>query len=203
MHRFGTGDRKRTWTRAHGLLCLMLLAQAVLDIALAAEVTSARDAQTGLKSWTWREQGVSIQLLQLLPDQTRAFFIGRGFSADAADGVARACVFHTIFRNDGARPLSYDLGDWSVRHAGRQQPLRTRERWETRWQRQPLDPASTIAFYWALLPTVQTFQPGDYNWGMTSYGLKPGSRFDLSLRLDVAGQPVQGAIKGLECAPDN
>ena len=64
-----------------------LIRLVVLPMALAAGwhagagVETGQDADTGRRSWTWSDQGVSVQLLQLLPDQTRAFFLGRGFKA--------------------------------------------------------------------------------------------------------------------------
>jgi hypothetical protein len=52
------------------------------------------------------------------------------------------------------------------------------------------------------MPTCQHFEPGDYNWGMTSYGLPPGSRFDLKLKIELDGKPVEALIEGLQCAPE-
>ena len=64
-----------------------LIRLVMLPMALAAGwnagagVETGQDADTGRRSWTWSDQGGSVQLLQLLPDQTRAFFLGRGFKA--------------------------------------------------------------------------------------------------------------------------
>jgi len=60
-------------------LCIALS----LPGSLAAEVITGEEAGTGRLTWEWQEAGVSFQLLQLLPDQTRAFYLGRGFSGDA------------------------------------------------------------------------------------------------------------------------
>ena len=167
-----------------------------------ADVLSATDPETGLASWTWRDRGVSLQLLQLLPDQTRAFFLGRGFRAGEADRVGRACVFQTIFRNDGLKPVEYDLTEWSVYHKVKHLPLQTREVWEQYWLEQNIGKGPRIAFRWALLPTRQRFEPGDYNWGMTSFGLMPGEGFDLSLSMRMGDAPVSAEISGITCAPD-
>ncbi|HHH38230.1 MAG TPA: hypothetical protein ENK50_01470, partial [Sedimenticola sp.] len=80
-----------------------------------------------MRTWLWRHGGVTLQLVQRLPDQTRAFFQGRGFDGASADRLARACVFQTIFRNDGDRPLSYDLDQWRVIQGTMSKPLITRE----------------------------------------------------------------------------
>ena len=188
-------------SRLIALFSLMLLWGIPL-LSVSAEVIKVKDPETGLLSWIWREQGISIQLVQRLPDQTRAFFLGRGFGTEAADRVGRACVFQTIFRNDGERTVAYDLADWSVYHKGARLPLYTREVWAREWQVLGIDQASTIAFNWSLLPTMQQFEPGDYNWGMTSFGLSPGEAFDVSLLIEIGGEPVVGEINAVVCAAE-
>ncbi|MCG6859744.1 MAG: hypothetical protein LJE70_00410 [Chromatiaceae bacterium] len=180
---------------------------AVLGICLissfvSAEVVTGQDPETGLRSWTWIHEGVSVQLRQLLPDQTRAFFLGRGFGRDEADRIGRSCVFQTIFRNDGARPVEYDLDTWSVGHQNGRLKVRTREVWDPEWVARGVDDAARIAFRWALLPSVQGFEPGDYNWGMTSVGLAPGEQFDLSITVNIAGEPVATEVPSILCAED-
>jgi len=183
---------------------LLLAALTLGSGNLAAQPTTSTDtdADTGLRSWNWRHQGLLIKLVQRLPDQTRAFFQGRGFSTDDADLIARSCVFQTIFRNDGQQPVDYDLSDWRVLSSGESLPLQTREAWQPMWQSKQVAQSKQIAFRWSLLPTVQHFEPGDYNWGMTSYGLPPGSTFDLSLQLDIDGEQVSGRIPSVVCATD-
>jgi len=183
-------------------MCGLLLFLCARPGLVSADVLNATNPETGLASWTWRDRGVSLQLLQLLPDQTRAFFLGRGFQAGEADRVGRACVFQTIFRNDGLKPVEYDLTEWSVRHKGEQLPLQTREFWERYWQEQNIEKGPRIAFRWALLPTRQRFEPGDYNWGMTSFGLVPGEGFNLSLSMRMGDDPVSAEISDITCAPD-
>jgi hypothetical protein len=94
---------------------------------LAAAVESGVGTETGLRSWEWREAGVSLRLVQRLPDQTRAFFQARGFSSAAADRIANACIFQTIFRNESEQPLSYLLDDWRILHRGASGKQMTRE----------------------------------------------------------------------------
>ena len=183
-------------------LVLGLLSASALPGQLWAEVVVGVGEPTGLRTWEWREQGISIQLVQRTPDQTRAFFQGRGFSSGDADTIALACVFQTIFRNDGMQPLTYDLNAWQITHHGDSFPLQTRERWEQKWLDRAVKPAARIAFRWSLLPTRQSFEPGDYNWGMTSFGLPPGAAFDLSLILMVNGRSVSAEIPAVVCAPD-
>jgi hypothetical protein len=184
----------------HAPLLLLLWGVSSAPGAAWAEVATGIDEETGLKSWTWNVNGVSVQLVQRLPDQTRAFFMGRGFSTDAADIIGQACVFQTIFRNDSKQAVSYDLGKWEVIHQDNRLPLQVRETWDRRWQTLGVSQSARIAFRWSLLPTRQRFEPGDYNWGMTSFGLVPGERFDLALTIDHGGHPVNARILAVECA---
>ncbi len=180
-----------------GLFSALLTAGAVF-----AEIVTGEEEQTSLRTWEWKQAGISIQLVQRLPDQTRAFFQGRGFTSKDADTIGRACVFQTIFRNDGKQPLTYDLDDWQITHRGKRLPLQTRERWDERWQARGASQSARIAFRWSLLPTRQDFEPGDYNWGMTSFGLPPGESFDLSLVLTINGKAISSSIPAIVCTAD-
>ncbi|MCU7959221.1 MAG: hypothetical protein KZQ58_04315 [gamma proteobacterium symbiont of Bathyaustriella thionipta] len=190
---------KNTLIPRYGLrnlfFCILLLPGSVL-----AEVISSVDDETGLRGWEWHEQGISFQLRQRLPDQTRAFFLARGFNKAESDSIAQSCIFQSIFRNDGQQPLSYNLNDWQIHYQGRQQALLTRRKWDEKWQEQGVSQAARIAFRWSLLPTRQSFQPGDYNWGMTSFGLPPGESFDLTLTLHSNGKTLSATIPAIECA---
>ena len=181
---------------------LVLFSAFFLVGQVSSEVITSEEAQTGLSTWEWREAGVSVQLVQRLPDQTRAFYQARGFGSEDADTIGRACVFQTIFRNDGKQPLAYNLDDWRIRYQGEHRPLFTRERWDEEWQQSEVSQAARIALRWSLLPTRQRFEPGDYNWGMSSFGLPPGEAFDLTLVVTREGAPITLTIPGIVCAAD-
>jgi len=171
-----------------------------------AEVVRGAQPDTGLAFWRWESDGVSVELVQRLPDQTRAFFQGRGFDSEPADAFALGCVFQTIFRNTatdpGAGGLDYDMAQWRVvTPSGRQAP-RLKEQWDREWAARGVSQAARIAFRWALLPNRQGFEPGDYNWGMTSYGLPPGERFDLELVWSRGGKRETALIPDIECPRD-
>ncbi len=139
------------------LIAVLLGSALLLPGPVAAAVERGVDAETGLRSWQWREAGVSLRLVQRLPDQTRAFFEARGFSSAAAERIANACIFQTIFRNDSEQPLSYGLDDWRVRQQSTTGKLVTRERWDAAWQEGEASQAARIALRWSLLPTQQRF----------------------------------------------
>lgn len=175
-------------------------------VAAAGAVERERDPETGLVSWHWQGEALSLELVQRLPDQSRAFFLGRGFGSDNADAIAVACVFQTILRNqapEGDGPtVAVDLDDWRVVRDGGTRPLRLEKTWEGRWEQTGASQAARIAFRWSLFPTQQEFEPGDYNWGMIPFGPAPGERFDLRFRWREDGESRRGVIEGLRCAPD-
>jgi len=191
-----TGQHHRFKT----LLVFLLLS--VLPVWATAAISTGVKTQSGLRSWTWQENGVSLQWVQQFPDQSRAYFQGRGFTPAQSDLIANTCVFQTIFRNDGTRKMYYNLDDWKVLFRDNKRPLLTRERWDQRWSKSAASQAARIALRWSLLPTRQSFQPGDYNWGMTSFGLQPGATFNLTIVISIKDQIVTRKIPNILCATD-
>ena len=171
-----------------------------------ADVGTGTDEEAGLPYWEIREPGVSIRLVQRLPDQTRGFFQARGFSVADAELIAQSCVFQTIFKNvspaTDAGVIEYNLRDWVVHAAGTRQSMKTREDWQGQWTQRRVPQAAQLAFEWALLPTRQTYGPGDYNWGMSVYGLAPGTKFDLDIVWYQRGVRRTAHLQGVHCAPD-
>jgi hypothetical protein len=183
-----------------GFLLCLVAAQA--DAA----VSTGTDDEAQLPYWEIIDRGVSIRLVQRLPDQTRGFFLARGFSEADAERIAQSCVFQTIFKNvsPASDPgvVEYNLRDWVVHVAGAQRGMKTREHWQKEWTERQAPQAAQIAFEWSLLPTRHTYRSGDYNWGMTIYDLKPGSEFDLDVVWRERGYAHSVRLKGVHCAPD-
>jgi len=171
-----------------------------------ADVFSGTDADAKLPFWEWRSENVSIRLVQRLPDQSRAYFVARNFTTEQAELIAQSCVFQTIFKNIAApgqaQEIRYDLSEWIVISAGHKQGLITRQDWQTIWKTKNVAQAARIAFEWSLLPTRHHYQPGDFNWGMTLYGLSPGARFDLQLVWYENDEQKKALIADVECAAD-
>jgi hypothetical protein len=183
-------------------LCAMF---AVSPACLPDPVITGIDAQTQLDYWEWNAGGVLLRLTQRLPDQTRAFFLARGFAQADADHIAGSCIFQSMFRNTApatSGTVVADLDDWHIRTNGKPGRLLLREYWRKLWAEREVPESARIAFEWSLLPTYQTYAPGDYNWGMTSYGLSPGSHFDLRFSWHRKGERFEGKIDDIQCAPD-
>lgn len=164
------------------------------------------DEQAGLPYWEIRDKGMSLRLVQRLPVQTRAFFLARGFGKQQLDRLAQACIFQTVFKNIShqSQPamLEYDLRDWQVIHGGQSIKLKLREDWNAEWEKAGVGKSQRIAFEWSMYPTRQQYKPGDYNWGMSDFNLKPGMRFDLRLRWRQFDKLQQATIRDMQCAPD-
>jgi len=187
----------------HRLFLLLFLP----GLLSAAEVIrSAVNDATGLRKWHLVEGNLEVELVQRLPDQTRGFFLARGFPAAIADEIAASCIFQTIIRNTGSqaadRAVSVDLAQWRVLHETGEQGIRLKEPWIASWPETAVSEASRLAFQWATFPTRQEFRADDYNWGMTAFGLPPGAVFDLDLVWKEDGEAHTARIAAVECAPD-
>lgn len=164
------------------------------------------DEQAQLPYWEINDVGMTLRLVQRLPMQTRGFFLARGFNPSQVERIAQSCVFQTVFKNNSnlthPSPLLVDLRQWRLHWAGKQQGLKTREDWQVEWQAEQVKKPQQLAFSWSLYPTRQEYKPGDYNWGMTSFNLSPGTAFDLEVVWQQYGKTQRAWLKGVQCAAD-
>ena len=176
------------------------------QLLLASEITTGIDEQARLPYWQYQNDAISIRFIQRLPDQTRGYFMARGFSAKHAETVANSCVFQTIFRNisDKTTPaiIDYDMNNWQIKQNNRTSKLKTREDWALVWEKVNLPMPAKLAFNWGLLPTTQHYQPGDYNWGMATFNLASGSHFDLTLTWQQGNKQHSIVLPDMQCAAD-
>lgn len=174
-------------------------------MGVAAEVSTTTEASTGLVSWMWRDESATITLNQLLPDQVRAFFQGRGFSVEESERVARHCVYQMIVRNEAQAdtPMEIALDEWRVIGAGKTIGVpRTASDWDQEWARLGVGQGPRIAFRWALFPASQEFQPGDWNMGMLTLAVPIGDAFDLQASWRRGAGSQVATIDDLRCAED-
>lgn len=172
-----------------------------------ATISTGIDEQARLPFWEIRDKGMSLRLVQRLPIQSRAFFLARGFSKQQVAIVAQSCIFQTVFKNvsnesENPSPLTYNLNEWQVIHNGKAGKMKLREQWEQEWIKDNVKKAQRLAFEWALYPTTQTYKPGDYNWGMSAFNLKPGEIFNLKLAWQQHGRNHSAMINNIQCAED-
>jgi hypothetical protein len=178
-----------------------------------AGLSTGIDESAKLSFWQWRSEGMSIRWVQRHPDQTRAFFAARQFAANDVEHIVNHCVFQTIYKNtakaDTDTVIEYDMVDWRVRAKSRAESmddtlagLVLKKHWLDEWKGRQVASAAVIAFEWALLPTRHRLLAGDYNWGMTTFGLKPGEYFDLHIVWHVNGKRHSAVIPDMQCATD-
>jgi hypothetical protein len=177
---------------------------------------------TGLKTWQLSHKSLDLQLVQRLPDQTRGFFQGRGFTSQQANEIATQCVFQTIVKNTSSiksvKALNISLRTWRIKKVMSSketispqalQAIKLKEDWFKAWQaisnpENKVKPSAQVAFKWALFPTEQTFtSDGDYNWGMISFGLAPETHFDLHIFWEEDQQLYDKWLYSIECPQDN
>jgi hypothetical protein len=190
------------------ILSLTLLT--IWTAAAGASTDISVDAETGLATWQTETAGIQVRLTQISPDQARAFYQARGFSPAAAERYVAECVFMTVVRNVGDTPIRHRLADWRYTAAGQPpRAIRSKTEWERLWQQHGVHEPSRIAFNWAQFPATQTFAPGDWNQGMTSYSVARGGQFDLRFvwrtvtGMNAGGKTHSGTLEQVRCADDH
>jgi len=168
-------------------------------------IERGEDPETGLKHWLFDNNGFYLKLTQRLPDQTRAYFEARGFDQDSVEIAATSCLFQTMIKNTGKDfgvTVNAELSDWKVVSGGNSKSMLLREYWQKLWLDRKQSQSARVAFEWSLLPSRMKYDVNDYNWGMSSYGLPPGSRFDLLFSWTRKGIKYNGKISDVICPDD-
>ena len=178
----------------------------LLPLPCAAEVLRSANEENGLEKWHFIEGDIEIELVQRLPDQTRALFMNHAFSKEVIEQLAQSCMFQTIIRNSGksstGQALAIDLTQWRMQHDGKTGGILLKEPLLASWSDADADPAAKLVVRWGMFPTQQEYLPGDYNWGLTAYGIPPGSTFDLVVTWQQGSMSHRGEIRDITCAPD-
>ena len=160
------------------------------------------DQETGIETWSNKQHGVTFSLTQILPDQARAFYVNRGFTLEQIEPYATACIYMTVLRNEDAPGvISYVQQDWSiVSEQGTHPPMKITD-WMDRLRGSGANQSAMIAFRWAQFPPKQQYEPGgDWNQGMLTTGLAPGSIFDAVARWELNGRIYENKLTGVRCA---
>ena len=197
---------KGSYMKGMARLTLLLGAVCCMSTALQAAVTHSVNEENGLRGWRFLQGDIEIELIQRLPDQTRAMFMNHKFSREVIEQLALSCMFQTIVRNTGAsasaQGIEIDQTQWRVRYAGGEKGLLLKEPLLASWSDTDADPAAKLVVRWGMFPTQQTYLPGDYNWGLTAFGIPPGTRFDLDVTWKEGAVQQSAHIPGIVCAPD-
>lgn len=179
-----------------GFVYLVALALFLPGAAQAGKMQSFRDAESGLLTWKFVEDGFSLQLIQLPPDYVQALYSSRGLSPGVAESLRGFCVFGSVIRNDTDRRLAYRVAEWRyITPDGNSHPLKTKSEWLAQWK------GMGSTYMWSILPDDQVFEPGDWSQGFTTVALAPESVFDLVVRWRLGDERHESTLSGLRCAP--
>lgn len=172
---------------------LLMLSMSYADEA---DIVTRVNSDTGLKSWQFQSEHISIEFLQVPPDFIRASYAARGLPEELIESVATQCVFGSIVRNLSDQPLSYRVADWRYLSADAvERKIKTKTQWLEQWQ------DMGIRFSWSILADDVTFSKGDWIQGFTTLSEPHGSRIDLKVVWSVAGKRYEKILPKLECAP--
>jgi len=193
--------------RRYAIIGLLIIPSILWNKVIWAKITHQIDPETKLQSWKLEDNGVELELIQRLPDQSRAFFQGRGFSSQVADDIGKSCILQVIARNNKDKnnglPITIQLQNWQVKFQDHIQGIKLKETWDADWSLNEVNKAARIAFRWATFPTEQTFDSGgDYNWGMISIGLNPGDHFNMQVNWTEDKKQRNYWINDMICASD-
>lgn len=167
---------------------------------LAAETRHTLNTETQLSTWETSSNDVHLRLTQISPEQARAFMQARGLDEKSVDEFAHTCVYMTVLRNEGKSPIKYCLAEWRyIPEFGTQQTMLGKRDWLAKWQPRKLSKPVKLAFEWSQFPFEQTFEPGDWNQGMTTFELPAGSRFDLQYRWWQDGKLYENTLRNIQC----
>lgn len=172
---------------------------ALLSLANTSHVV---EPESGAESWEVHTEGISVNLVQIVPDRARAFLAARGFGKDAAESYARSCAFETVVRNEGETAISLHVADWRALANKQEIKPKLEAEWQEEWERMKQTQAARIAFRWSQFPLEQHFEKGDWGQGMTTYNLPHGTCFDLAFKWTENGKTRNGVMKGVCCAQD-
>ena len=178
--------------------CLTFLQISLLSFQLiAAEVTIHKNEISGLLTWTAEDEGLRIELIQLLPDFIRAIYAKHGFSKQEVERAAGYCFFGTILKNTSTQHLSFQVSDWRYQTADKKQhEVKTKTQWLEEWRK------AGITFSWTLLPDKGEFAVGDWQQGFTTIDLPRETEFDLIYKWKLDGKSYSGILENLKCAPE-
>ena len=176
---------------------------AILPVLVLA-VPGIASAQEAVKVSKWQQNGLRFEIAPLGADQVRAFFIGRGFSSQNAGLIAKTgCIFRSAIGNTGTSvsdpDVEIDLSRWQVVSQARTGAPQNRGQWAATWKERGANEDAQTAFYWAMFPGKQVFSPTDYNWGMLSFALPPGTSFELNVVWKTGKIHYSKKLENLTC----
>jgi len=186
---------------------IIVLLLSVSALPAFAKVTVETNPDAKLISYRFSQAGFKLDLIQRLPDQTRAFFMARGFPNAVANKIGLSCIFQGIGTNvsgvQNSTSIEVSLKDWKIHTGNDVTRIKMKETWDKEWLNADVSNASKIAYKWATFPSHQIFSNnGDYGWGMISFNLPPETVFDLEISWNQNTKTHKAWIRSLQCPSD-
>jgi len=175
----------------------LFLVCCVVSVAANAATTVVRkNEQSGLLIWSSESDGLSVELVQLLPDYVRAVFGRYDFTKVEIERIASYCVFGSIVKNASQQPLSYRVASWYYTdRTGKKHPVKTKTQWLEEWRE------AGIRFSWLMLADSHDFDVGDWQQGFTTVELPPDSELSFTYTWTLDGSVHSATIENMRCAP--
>ena len=167
--------------------------------------TVAADSQP--EPATYTGQGLMLYAQARTPDQTTAFYLGRGFPPAMLKEFNQACFVTISVRHTRTDVVWLEPARWRLRDArGRLIERRDRHYWNQAWNAINAPHASRATFGWTLLPESRDLQPDEPVGGNITI-VSPTGPFSLELRFatgqNKTGREIVARMPGLVCqAPE-
>lgn len=149
---------------------------------------------------------LNVTLVPRAPQQMAAFYEGRGFPDAMIDLTRRYCFITVVLQNKTEDILWHELERWRfVTADGTTIIRRTRDWWQTQWERMQAPLPSRSTFRWTLLPERLDFRPGEREGGNITL-VRTGEPLRLIARFATGkernGEEIELRLDGLRCAGD-
>lgn len=172
-----------------------------LGLALLSAVAVAADPASESGVYTGHDLVVHAQART--PDQTTAFYLGRGFPAAMLKEFNQSCFVTVSMRHTRPDVVWLEPARWRLRDAnGRIIERRDRHYWNRVWKAINAPHASRATFGWTQLPESRDLQPDEPVGGNITI-VPPTGPFSLEFRFatgkNKTGPEIVGRIEGLVC----
>ncbi len=172
-----------------------------LGLALLSAVAVAVDSTS--ESGVYTGQDLVVHAQARTPDQTTAFYLGRGFPAAMLKEFNQSCFVTVSMRHTRPDVVWLEPARWRLRDAnGRIIERRDRHYWNRVWKTINAPHASRATFGWTQLPESRDLQPDEPVGGNITI-VPPTGPFSLEFRLatgkNKTGPEIVGRIEGLIC----
>jgi hypothetical protein len=148
--------------------------------------------------------GITFSITVRTPDQTRAFYTGRGFADAAITELSSKCLLTVGIRNNRTDIVWLEPAKWEFKTVHGVNVARiTRDEWDMRWQQLNIPLANQATFGWTQLPESRDLYPGETVGGNLAVE-PPAEPFTVSATFATGanknGTPIKFTTAPLTCS---